>query len=403
MKALLVSAVAVLAWTAPAGAQGPLSVRLQADKAQAGRIGLTLTGPPRASLRVDEDIAGGSRRIADVVLDERGKARLPRAATWNCKERERSFQAQGQTAEGIPLADSARIFTPGCRDRYRLRPARRRVRATKPLKVEARDTFALAKPDGTKLCAKGPGGLEVCERLKRGRATLRLPRAGTWRLNAKQAAPVRVRVRPRPGPVKVLATGDSMIQIVDGFLDQRIGNVTSDARISTGLSKPFFFDWPAHAKRQVARLHPDVTVMFIGANDGYPFGDAACCGKAWRRAYANRVSAMMRTYEQRGAGTVYWCLLPAPRPANFRRVFVAVNAAIKRGATRHRGTSRVVDLAKTFTPGYRFRQYITWRGRSVSVRQDDGIHLNVAGASIAASLITERMRRDGVLGRAGRA
>ena len=25
-------------------------------------------------------------------------------------------------------------------------------------------------------------------------------------------------------------------------------------------------------------MHPDVTIMFIGANDGFPIGDAPCCG-----------------------------------------------------------------------------------------------------------------------------
>jgi hypothetical protein len=33
----------------------------------------------------------------------------------------------------------------------------------------------------------------------------------------------------------------------------------------------------------------------------------------------------------------------------------------------------------------------------VSVRQPDGIHLNVTGASIAATMIVRAMRRDGVI------
>jgi hypothetical protein len=56
-----------------------------------------------------------------------------------------------------------------------------------------------------------------------------------------------------------------------------------------------------------------------------------------------------------------------------------------------------VPLARRFTPGYRFRQTIRWGGRTVSVRQGDGIHLNVTGASIAATMIVRAMRRDGVI------
>jgi hypothetical protein len=105
----------------------------------------------------------------------------------------------------------------------------------------------------------------------------------------------------------------------------------------------------------------------------------------------------MHAYARGGAGTTYWNLLPAPRTATFRRVFKAVNRGIRIAAREHRRTVRLVDLPATFTPGYRFRQAITRHGRAVSVRQDDGVHLNVAGARIAAGLIIRQMRRDGVL------
>jgi len=239
----------------------------------------------------------------------------------------------------------------------------------------------------------------------RGVVGLRLARHGRWRIavhaGGRRWARQTVDVRAPRGPVSLLATGDSMIQIVDGYLKERLGarrvGVRSDARISTGLSKPAMLDWPRHAGRQVRSLHPDVTVVFIGANEGFAFGSAPCCGAPWRRAYARRASAMMSTYARRGAGTVYWALLPAPRGGDFRRVFVAVNRALRRAARRHPATVRLVDLPKTFTPGYRFRQTIRWRGRTVSVRQEDGVHLNVRGASIAATLILRRMRRDGVV------
>ena len=41
---------------------------------------------------------------------------------------------------------------------------------------------------------------------------------------------------------------------------------------------------------------------------------------------------MMRFYARNGAGTVYWLLLPAPRGANFAKVFTPVNRALRRAA-----------------------------------------------------------------------
>ena len=105
----------------------------------------------------------------------------------------------------------------------------------------------------------------------------------------------------------------------------------------------------------------------------------------------------MASYARRGAGSVYWATLPAPRSASFRRVYRAVNQALRDAARRHPGEVHLVRLASRFTPGFRFRQYIRWHGRYVSVRQPDGVHLNVTGASIAATLIIQAMRRDGVI------
>jgi hypothetical protein len=199
-----------------------------------------------------------------------------------------------------------------------------------------------------------------------------------------------------------------MIQIIDGYLQQRLGRagpirVRSDAHISTGISKPFMLDWVSHARATARRFRPEATVMFLGANDGFPMKtrsgvQAACCDGAWVREYARRARRMMRSYARRGAGTVYWLLLPAPRSERFASVFAPVNRAVRRAALSFPGVVHVVDLGRTFTPGGRFRRTMRWRGRRVTVRQDDGVHLSAAGASIATELIMRRMRRDGLIG-----
>jgi hypothetical protein len=114
-------------------------------------------------------------------------------------------------------------------------------------------------------------------------------------------------------------------------------------------------------------------------------------------AYARRVEAMMRSYLRGGRSRVYWLTLPAPRPASFARVFSHVNAAIKRAARRVRGGVRVIDLVPVFTPGGDFRQTITFHGRTIDARQPDGIHLSLAGAAVAATLVIDRLRADHAL------
>jgi hypothetical protein len=200
----------------------------------------------------------------------------------------------------------------------------------------------------------------------------------------------------------VLATGDSMIQILDGFLKQRLERshrvrVLSDARISTGLSKPLLLDWPRLAQRQVKRLRPRATVIFIGANDGFPMRGHACCGSGWIAEYARRAQKMMRTYLFGRRGRVYWLLLPQARGGFFRRIFPAVNTALGKAAGPLGKRVRLVRLNRVFTPGGRFRQFIDWHGHRVDARQKDGVHLSVGGASIAATYVIRRMRGDHVL------
>lgn len=204
--------------------------------------------------------------------------------------------------------------------------------------------------------------------------------------------------------LRLLATGDSMIQIIDSHLEQRLARrrgatVRSDAHIGSGISKPGLLDWVRKARRQAAGFKPDATVMFVGANDGFPIAGAQCCEDAWVAAYAKRVEEMMRAYLRGGRSYVYWLTLPAPSPrrASLARIYRRVNVAIKRAAERVGGGVRVIDTARVFTPAGSFRQTITFRGKTINVRQADGVHLSTAGASIAATLIVDRLRADHAL------
>jgi hypothetical protein len=410
-KSLRLALLALLACPAHAGAQEPV-LTLQAHNDRTGYIGLRVGGPPGTTVTLTETTAGTPRPIAQVPLSG-PQADVPRATRWRCEARHRTFHAEAQTATGTVLTADTATTTPRCAHRFALKVRPAHPRAGRPLTVLLIDRWRLGGVVAP-ACAHGPAGRRRCHTLalpdqrKRTAWRFRPGVPGTWRIQVRPPDGPRKRdvahVRPHSGRLRLLATGDSMIQIIDGFLAQRLPStsVHSDARISTGISKPFMLNWPLHARAQVRQQRPDVTVVFIGANDGFPLRTRSgarvnCCGKAWIGAYANRASGMMSTYARRGAGSVYWATLPAPRSASFRRVYRAVNAALRRAARRHPGEVRLVRLARFFTPGFAFRQSIRWHGRTVSVRQGDGVHLNVTGASIAATLILRAMRRDGVI------
>jgi hypothetical protein len=398
------TAASAAAASGPAAVAADHTVSLRADTRETGYIGLRLHARAGAEVVVQGD-GGTSRRLTP----ERANVRLERFARWSCRRRaERTFVATQAGPDGTPVSATAEVTTPSCARRLAL-SGPRTVRAGGRQQVEVRDRWGIGGIRA-RVCVRPPGEGRRCRRVRlprdtRSRAvTVDALRPGGYRVTARtpyQRLRRAMRASPRGGRLRVLATGDSMIQIIDSYLQQRIGSgparVRSDAHISTGISKPSMLDWPAHAMRRARGMRPDVTVMFLGANDGFPMAGAACCGRDWRIEYARRARGMMRTYARGGRARVYWLLLPAPRGGNFRKVYFAVNAALRRAARGLEDDVRLIDLVEVFTPGWRYRDSMPVGGRTVRVRQDDGVHLNTTGASLAATLVIRAMRRDRIL------
>jgi lysophospholipase L1-like esterase len=210
---------------------------------------------------------------------------------------------------------------------------------------------------------------------------------------------------PAPRPLRrVLVTGDSMAMPLDQQIARQLaggGDVrtTRDPHIGTGLSKSTLVDWRRLSAAQVRRTDPDAVVVLLGANEGFPMPGPdgrplACCDARWAAAYAFRARQVMNTYRRRGAARVYWLTLPIPRDAARARIARAVNAAIAVAATAYRAQVRVLDMAPVFTPRGRYRDAMAVGGRETIVREPDGIHLNEAGAAVAAAAVFAALRRD---------
>jgi len=395
-RAALALSLLLVALTAPpSSADHTLS--LGADIRETGYVALTLHAGPGEPVSILDATTGKTR----VVTPASANTEVRRFASWSCESRTRRFTAtQGE------LTAETTVRIPSCKRRLEL-IAPRSVPADSRPTVRVRDRWRVGRL-AARFCVRAPGSRTRCRPMpvESGREPqrLRFPalRPGTYRLSVRTPygqVHHTLRARPAGGRLRVLTTGDSMIQIIDSYLKARAGgraSVRSDAHISTGLSKPSLLNWLEQARRQAAR-RPDVVVMFIGANDGFPMAGSACCGPAWVAEYARRARRMMRIYARGGRARVLWLLLPAPRGGFFRQIFPAVNSALRRAARGLEDDVRLVDLAEVFTPGGRYRDSIEIGGKSVRVRQGDGVHLNTAGASIAASIVLRMLRAERIL------
>lgn len=209
--------------------------------------------------------------------------------------------------------------------------------------------------------------------------------------------------QPRPRVLRnLLVSGDSMGNPLNAelyfALHEHGVHVYSDLQYGGGISKEFVFDWPHEAVTAARRYRPDATVVFIGANEGFPLRGAdgrkvACCGAQWAAAYANRARSMTATYRRGGAGRVYWIAVPALRDARRTAIGRVINEAVAVALEPWRRQVRQLDAGAIFTPdGYRDSMPVD--GVDTVVREPDGMHLNEAGAQVLAKAIAAQLLAD---------
>ncbi|MDX6678127.1 MAG: uncharacterized protein QOE31_2179 [Solirubrobacteraceae bacterium] len=330
------------------------------------------------------------------------------ATTWSCSRQTRRFMAFANLGSFVATGVDT-IRTPSCAGRFRIVATRHGAagRAVVLRVVDRWGTGAITP----RLCVAAPARRAVCRVLRFPRAVgvmsrrLRTTRPGLWRIDLRVTgthtrAAIRVGAgspAPKPAPV-LLATGDSMMFGLDSFLaDELAGTVEvrSDVRPGTGISK-LSSDWLRIASDQVSAQRPRITVIMLGAADGYPMTTPAggsavpCCGLPWMAEYARRARVMMRSYLRDGRGRVYWLTIPIPRQVERIPIVLAINGVIRRAAVGVAGVT-VVPLDSLFTP-HGYRDVVRYHGATVRVRDVDGLHLNLQGQAIAAKAIARIMR-----------
>ena len=111
----------------------------------------------------------------------------------------------------------------------------------------------------------------------------------------------------KAAPFRILIVGDSFVAAGGGLgdpLERTLLNfkdsvVTRQGKVSSGLSRADYFDWPTLAQKLITQYEPNVDIMMFGANDGNPVIDArgkvlASYGSAnWDDQYRQRIGQML--------------------------------------------------------------------------------------------------------------
>ncbi|MFA4964277.1 MAG: DUF459 domain-containing protein [Thermoleophilia bacterium] len=215
--------------------------------------------------------------------------------------------------------------------------------------------------------------------------------------------PLWPRAVTRRRPLRLYIAGDSMAQVFGSSLvnlAEDTGLITArlDYHISSGLSRPDYYDWRQRLIDQLVEFHPDAAVIIFGANDGQDVmyrGKVLDVGtRAWREVYAKRVGRAMQILT-RGGRRVYWVGNPIMRDAGYGGRIAMMNHIYAAVAPKHPGVRFVSTWRLMAGDGGSFAEYLRDPGGAmVLMRGSDGIHLTRAGGDRMGQAVLDVVLED---------
>lgn len=205
-------------------------------------------------------------------------------------------------------------------------------------------------------------------------------------------------------PLRMWVGGDSQAETLTAAMQRMADAVglfetSTEFSLSSGLTRPDFFDWPAYLYNEAAERDLEVIVLMLGGNDSQPIQDAE--GEVfqrltdeWRAEYRQRVASTMDLLFASGR-LIVWVGQPVMRSEGYSERMADLNAIYESEAA----TRDWVVFVDTFLMfggedgGY--SQYLpNSDGELTLMRQSDGIHLTHAGGNVLAAAIMRLIAED---------
>ena len=208
--------------------------------------------------------------------------------------------------------------------------------------------------------------------------------------------PIRVPTPDRR--LRVAIVGDSLAAGLGYFAERvfrpRLVTVSGQGRISTGLARPDYFNWPYTMRRIVDRFDPDLVVVMVGENDHQSLQDVrgnreALIGtSAWPSAYRERVLSMMRIATSRGAKVV-WAGMPISADYRLREHSRRQNDIFEFAASVISDVAYFDSWDRFRDPAGGYTGYFREGNRVILIREGDGLHFNAVGYTLVAREIAK--------------
>ncbi|MET0460137.1 MAG: DUF459 domain-containing protein [Ilumatobacteraceae bacterium] len=210
-------------------------------------------------------------------------------------------------------------------------------------------------------------------------------------------------------PAKVLVVGDSDAGTFGPYLKELldgtgVAETTVDYKVSSGLARPDFFDWPAHLTAELPTADPDIVVVTFGGNDAQGLaladgsflnGDPVAAKEEWLPEYTRRAGEVMDLLAAVGR-TVIWVGIPNDDSPEVTARLEIQDEAVRAAIATRPAVQFVDTWARFSSPNGGWAEYVIdpRDGLGKDVRAEDGFHLNENGAEILALDIAEVVKSD---------
>ena len=201
------------------------------------------------------------------------------------------------------------------------------------------------------------------------------------------------------GHCSVLEIGDSLGTDLGWGLDNELASTRSLRlhlmdKTSTGLAATWFYNWPREERSMLARFHPNLLIVFLGANDqqairfdgrSYDFNTPR-----WRTRY----SALIRqvdTLATRAGSYVLWVGLPAMAPTTFNAGVTVLNSLYQGVAHSVPGVTYLSTWGLFINHRGHFRASAPVNHANAVIRAPDGIHFSAIGGDVFATFVVDEI------------
>jgi len=218
-----------------------------------------------------------------------------------------------------------------------------------------------------------------------------------WRLGEGEA-------HSAENPLQMLLIGDSMMGDGLGTMLLRVADddpaIAADRhfKVSSGMSRPDFYNWPAQLDELFAAGDYDAVVVMMGTNDAQNFqiGDIVYDFRtdAWSQIYRDRVRVFLDKLCAHSEH-VYWIGEPPMRSAGFNDRMQYLNQLVQDACGSHPRARYISTIPILGDSNGNYSTSLTVNGKAIQARNDgDGIHLTRAGGQLVADRIFELIRQD---------